>query len=372
MDYKTLRLGKLPARYDLRTLRLRHFISSLPPIPASFDVDSQYPGFSDSFMFLNDTFGDCVIAGRAHQTLRFEDYEQKAVITISDSDVSTEYFKETGGQDTGLDLITSLNCWRKGWIAAGQTYDIFAYAEVDPKNQDEIKATIYLLNGVYCGVLLPISAQSQTGVGKVWDVDSTPNGAVGSWGGHCIYLVAYNDIGPVCVTWGFRQQMTWAFLYKYSDQCFGVIDDKDKWIANDTLDVNALQGILNDITGNQFSPLAVQSVYAPNGTVGTSYTGLMTASGGTPPYNWSLQIPNLPDAVLPPGLTLINDGHISGTPSQTGTTQSGAWVMDAAKTVTGSSFTITINPVPIPNPPVSCGCPRTITKAFRKLVKYNK
>lgn len=249
------RLGKLPSRIDKRTLQLRTFIKVLPSVPSVFDVDSQYKNLTDTHIFLNDVIGDCVIAGRAHQTLRFECFEQQCVIPIADNDVMTEYFKETGGSDTGLDLITSLNAWRNGWAINSNTYNIFAYAEVDPKNKNEIMATICLLNGVYCGVCLPISAQSQTGEGKLWDVDDTPNGQPNTWGGHCIYLVAYNATGPICITWGFRQQMTWAFLAKYSDQCFGVVDNKDDWVSNSTLDVDALQSILNEIIANPPTPI---------------------------------------------------------------------------------------------------------------------
>ena len=52
-------------------------------------------------------------SGRAHQSLRFENLEQKSVITITDKDVTKEYFKETGGPDTGLYVLDSLNLWRQ-------------------------------------------------------------------------------------------------------------------------------------------------------------------------------------------------------------------------------------------------------------------
>jgi hypothetical protein len=42
-------------------------------------------------MFGNDVHGDCVIAGRAHQTLRFEDIEQGSVLMITDKEVLKEY-----------------------------------------------------------------------------------------------------------------------------------------------------------------------------------------------------------------------------------------------------------------------------------------
>jgi len=344
---KTLKLGKKEARYDSRTLKLRKYVTSLPPVPDPFDVDSQSPNLTDKNVFLNDTYGDCVIAGRAHQTLRFENHEQKTVIPITDDDVKTEYFKESGGADSGLDMITSLNAWRKGWPAAGQTYNIYAYAEVNPRNKNEIMATIYLLNGVYCGVCLPKSAQAQTGKDKVWDVDDSADGQPNTWGGHCIYLVAYNKVGPVCMTWGFRQQMTWEFLAKYSDQCFGVIDDKDKWVSGSTLDVDSLQKVLNDIIANPpvpTTPLSITTLALPTGITGQAYTTTLQATGGTPPYSWAIQ-----GGTLPVGLAMGSDGVIKGIPTTATSASIFFGVTDAAKTGVVNSFYLQIlDPAPVP------------------------
>ena len=51
----------------------------------------------------------------------------------------------------------------------------------------------------------------------------------------------------------------------------------------------------------------------PNGAVGTAYTATLTASGGTPPYAWTILAGNLPTE-----LTLDSTGDIAGTPG-TGT-----------------------------------------------------
>jgi hypothetical protein len=240
MMYK---LGKLAAKQDYRTIQLSKILRALPPPPANFDVDSQYSSLTDSHMYKNDTLGDCVMAGRAHQTLRLEDYEQQVVIPISDNDVTTEYFKETGGADNGLVMIDSLNAWRQGWKVAGQNYDIYAYAQVDVNSKNQVMEAIYLLNGLYIGLELPISAQHQ----GIWDVTTGPDSTPGSWGGHCVYIVAYDADYLTCMTWGARKRMTWAFFQKYCDEAFGIVDDKDN--ASSTLDVNALSAILAEITG---------------------------------------------------------------------------------------------------------------------------
>jgi len=67
----------------------------------------------------------------AHQTLRFELVEQGKVIHITDAKVEKEYFKETGGPDSGLVVLDSLKLWRKpGWRAAGKRYTIKAFAQI--------------------------------------------------------------------------------------------------------------------------------------------------------------------------------------------------------------------------------------------------
>ncbi|SPF48739.1 S-layer domain protein (fragment) [Candidatus Desulfosporosinus infrequens] len=50
----------------------------------------------------------------------------------------------------------------------------------------------------------------------------------------------------------------------------------------------------------------------PDGIAGTAYTANIIATGGTPPYNYTLEYPNS----LPAGLTMGTDGTISGIPIQ--------------------------------------------------------
>jgi hypothetical protein len=52
----------------------------------------------------------------------------------------------------------------------------------------------------------------------------------------------------------------------------------------------------------------------PNGTSNVVYTATFSATGGSPPYHWSL----LPEGQLPDGLSLVN-GVITGTPTRRGT-----------------------------------------------------
>ena len=45
--------------------------------------------------------------------------------------------------------------------------------------------------------------------------------------GHYVYVPGYTKDGPVCVTWGRKQQMSWAFVDKYCDEAYAIIDAID-------------------------------------------------------------------------------------------------------------------------------------------------
>jgi hypothetical protein len=223
------KLGKAAAVKDPRNLKLATLLKVAPKPPVAFDFDLKHPGIPTP-MFANDQFGDCVIAGRAHQTLRFEKIEQGSDLMIKDADVIKEYLKETGGADTGLEVLDSIKLWRKsGWKVGRHIYKINAFAQVDWKNADEVRRAIFANIGIGLGVQLPTAAKAQMQTGQAWDITSGAGGKAGSWGGHFVYLPAYNKIGPVCVTWGRKQQMTWAWMKKYADEAYAVFDAQNSF-----------------------------------------------------------------------------------------------------------------------------------------------
>jgi len=63
-----------------------------------------------------------------------------------------------------------------------------------------------------------------------------------------------------------------------------------------------------------FSPVTIVTTSCPNGTVGVPYQCQLQATGGVPPYTWSLAT-----GALPPGLSLSTSGLIAGTPTLAGT-----------------------------------------------------
>jgi hypothetical protein len=227
--HRVFKLGKAAAKRDGRNLKMAILLRAAPPPPATYDFDTAHPGIPTP-MFANDVYGDCVIAGRAHQTLRFEDIEQGSRLMIDDSDVTKEYFRETGGRDTGLVVLDSIKRWRKnGWKVGRHVYRIQAFAQVDSSDHAEMRQSIFADVGVGIGVNLPISARDQMQSGQPWKVETGARAKPGTWGGHYVYVCGYNPVGPVCVTWGRKQQMTWEWLDKYCDEAYALFDAKNRF-----------------------------------------------------------------------------------------------------------------------------------------------
>jgi hypothetical protein len=95
---------------------------------------------------------------------------------------------------------------------------------------------------------LPFSAQNQILTGQPWDVVAGSEGEWGSWGGHCVMCPGYNEQGPVCVTWGRKQQMTWAFFDEYCDEAYAIVTEKNIVNAAPGINLEALEQALQEVT----------------------------------------------------------------------------------------------------------------------------
>lgn len=235
-------LGRLPVKKDKRNIQFKDLLFKQLAAPSQYDVDKAMKLIIDNPMYGNDEYGDCVIAGRGHHTRRMEYKEQNKILQITDQEILNEYFKETGGQDSGLIVLDSLNKWRQnGWIAGGANYKIQAFSQIQPRDLNSLKQAIYLDLGVGCGIAFPDSAMDQFNKGQWWGV---VKGATIE-GGHYVYIVGYNAHGPVCVTWGRKQQMTWNFWKKYCEECYVMFDAKD---STKFINFSKLQELLEKIT----------------------------------------------------------------------------------------------------------------------------
>jgi hypothetical protein len=98
------------------------------------------------------------------------------------------------------------------------------------------------------------------------------------------------------------------------------------------------------ISGNG-SPLQVLTTFLPNGTNGLFYTQTFQASGGQPPYLWS--IPSY-STLPPPNLVLATNGVLSGLPASNGTFAFYVRVTDSTSAFADSdAISLTIYPAPL-------------------------
>lgn len=228
---KNARLGKLAARHDPRTLQLANYLtaSQLPAPP--FHQNWAALASTNWGMMGNDAAGDCTCAAAGH-AIQTWTANTGAEVTMSTDDVIATYSALTGydpadpDTDKGAVELDVLTHWRANGIGPSK---LAAFMACEPGNQDHVKAAIDLFGGLYIGVRLPKSAQTQ----RVWSVP--PGGPIGdaapgSWGGHAIWVVSYDATGVTCVTWGALQRMTWGWFATYCDEAYALLSDS-LWAA---------------------------------------------------------------------------------------------------------------------------------------------
>lgn len=201
-----------------------------PTPPYNLPYDTAFPTATIPW-FGNDRVDDCVIVARAHHTIRLDYGAAKPVPAISEPDVTTEFNIESQLSGTmSLDLGTSLRRWRDyGWTAGGvgprkitQVYGPYSPILPDPNSDysdtemdaNQVCNAIYRYSGAHAQLLLPGSIDASLpwtfGDQTLWsDTSGAPARA------HTMLLIGYDQNGPIGLTWGARQHMTWQFLVRY-------------------------------------------------------------------------------------------------------------------------------------------------------------
>ena len=227
VDPKKLKLGKGAARHDPRALLMASYVApSLPPPPPSADLTTKVSAWG---MMENDQIGDCTCAAAGHLLMEWTANAGKKMVTPSDKQIVaaysaiTGYNPTTGANDNGAVEVDVLNYWRQTGIAG---HKIGAFVSLEPSNHNHIMDAVYIFQGCYIGMQLPISAQAQVQNHQPWSVPpggATGDGKPGSWGGHAVPAVAYDSRGVTVVTWGALQMMTWSFWEAYCDEAYAIL-----------------------------------------------------------------------------------------------------------------------------------------------------
>lgn len=250
-DHSAMKLGKAAARLDHRTLRLSNYTATLIPAPFACDLTSKITNLSD---MRNKDLGDCTCAAVGHIIQQWTAENGNQVI-LSDDVIVDLYSKVSGyvpgddSTDAGAVEIDVLNFWKANGVGG---HSLTAYVYIHPQRPQELKNAVFYFGSCYVGVQLPLTAQTQ----DVWEVGKGDDAIPGSWGGHAIPIVAYDEKYIYCITWGAIKRMTWDFFAKYCDEAYALLSVD--WACTDVnalpkpcptgFDFNALQADLQEIT----------------------------------------------------------------------------------------------------------------------------
>jgi hypothetical protein len=242
-DHSQYRLGKHAPIVDPRVPHISKHMMMVQPKPAC-DWTAKVKSWP---MLANDTVGDCTAAGCLHLLQLWLnnngfDYMPTDAEALALYSATSDYPKS----DDGAVEQTVLSYWASKGIPGPFNTDIVTFASLNPQNIDELKLSVENFGGCYLGLALPISAQTQ----DVWDV--TPDGMTGvgmpgSWGGHCVPAVAYDEQYVTVVTWGKLLKVTPAFLEIYLDEAYAVVSRN--WLADSGISPPGLnwQGLMDDM-----------------------------------------------------------------------------------------------------------------------------
>lgn len=216
-------------------------LGTLVSPPAKYNVDDACPGIVPR-VYMNDQLNDCVIAARAHHTMRLDYSSGPTLPNISDDEVSNEYVAEAGVFDVGIVVSNSLTKWQSpGWLAGGVWRNIgdfrgpfcvngtgaLAGDATTDLTMTDLQSCIVEHTGVQVDLHLPdgivIDDKNSFGPSNDWSDTSKPQAPQGR---HVMLLTGYDQAGVIGITWGAQQHMTWAFLTKY---CSGVY-----WVTKDS------------------------------------------------------------------------------------------------------------------------------------------
>ncbi|MDB5007965.1 MAG: hypothetical protein JWP45_2358 [Mucilaginibacter sp.] len=252
-DHSNMKLGKLSPVHDSRTLSLTNYINAdiLPVAPTQYAYGNNV-GETAWGMMVNDKANNCTCAAAGHLIMEWT-ADNGVMVTPTDQDIInvyaaiTGYDPITGQNNDGAAIMDVLNYWRKTGIAS---HKILAYAKLEPKNTNHVMQAIYLFGGCYVGLDLPMSAKTQ----EVWSVPpggATGIGAPGSWGGHVVPVIGYDNDFLTIITWGITKKMDWSFWNAYCDESYAIIsnDFAGKKAAPNGFDLSTLKDDLKQITG---------------------------------------------------------------------------------------------------------------------------
>jgi len=192
-------------------------MQSLPAPPPSVDYYSKaLPELEN--IYLNDTLGDCVIAGMGHITGVLTANTGSPLMLTKEQIISL--YSSIGGYvpgdpstDNGCDEQTALNWWQQNGLYSGE-HKITGWLAVDATNPVEVRIAIWLFENLMFGVNLPDEWVNPmpSGSGFVWENSGGPDPD----NGHCFTSQSYGQGGVGIATWGMLGTVTNRAVARYA------------------------------------------------------------------------------------------------------------------------------------------------------------
>ena len=223
-------LGRKSRAYNPRVPHMSALLAGkkVPPIPDSIHYASHMP--ANFGMMLNDTLGCCTCAAYYHARQVWTFNSATAEDTSPDTDVLALYEGACGYRPDnpttdggGVEQNVLGYLLNSGAPVAGSLVDkILAFVEVDPRNVDDVKRTIFDCGVAYIGFNVPESILPPNGdTPAVWTVDPQHSA---NQGGHAVVLCGYDGDGADVISWGRQYKMTWEFFRTFTDEVYAIAD----------------------------------------------------------------------------------------------------------------------------------------------------
>jgi len=222
-EVSSIRFGKHPPKVDYRTLLFRNYSLEMAPPPASDDVLNRVKLLSTDPTKLfpmdgNDALGDCTIAALAHAETTWSGLLNRKKI-MSRQAVVKLYMHLTGGVDSGLNELDVLNYWRQNSVSGDQ---IITYVSINPKNHTHVEQAIHVFGGVYVGFQVQENCVQDFKAHKPWTPGKLTND------GHAVFAVGYDQNSVTVLTWGNKQQGSWAWWDECVDEAYAILPPEAK------------------------------------------------------------------------------------------------------------------------------------------------
>jgi hypothetical protein len=206
------------------------------------------------YLLGNDSVGDCVFAGAAHETMLWTLESGNPRAHFTTKDVLSDYSALTGyngteESDQGTDMQTAA-AYRKsiGIVdASGIRHRVFGFASLKAGDLNQLAQAVYLFGAAGVGVQIPSSAESQFDNGEPWSVVAGDQ----IEGGHYVPCVGRDANGNyLFITWGKVQAATPEWVKTYMDEGLAYLSLEmltAKSVSPENYDAAALQAYLGVI-----------------------------------------------------------------------------------------------------------------------------